>query len=198
MCDKPLERTYERTKDAISDEDLARRAASGDETSFEVLVERYSPRIYSLAYRFLNDKGEAEDAVQEVFIRVYRALPKSKLDLAFKPWIYKIATNECINRSRRRRESAAITTEALEGVPDGASSPQDEFLEKELREILTGAIARLPKRYRRVVLLRYMEGFSFREIAETLGIPEGTAKTFFSRAKEMLRKYLAGFESDRL
>ncbi len=197
MGNNPLERTDEQTKDSVSDEELAKRAAKGDEASFEKLVERYSPRIYSLAYRFLNDKGEAEDAVQEVFIKVYRALPNSRLDLAFKPWVYRIATNECINRSKRRREPVAGAAEALEGIPDGAASPQDAFLEKELREILMRAIARLPVRYRRVVLLRYLEGFSFREIGEILGIPEGTAKTFFSRAKGMLRRYLSGPESDR-
>lgn len=179
----------------ISDESLARRAAGGDEPSFALLVHRYSSRLFSLAYRFLNDRGEAEDAIQDVFIKVYRALPKSKLDLPFKPWIYRITTNECLNRIKRRKDEVADTDEMMAGVPDSAPLPPDEVAEKELQELLMKAIRTLPDRYQPVVILRYTEGLSFREIGEVLGIPEGTAKTFFSRAKDQLKSYLSRFET---
>lgn len=178
-----------------SDEALAARAARGDQAAFAGLVERYSARIFALAYRFLNDRGDAEDAVQEVFIKVYRALPESRLDLPFKPWIYRIATNECINRSKRRRERVADVAANLQDPPDATPLPAELVIDQELKEALLRAINALPERYRPVVMLRYAEELSFKEIGEVLNIPEGTAKTYFFRAKDQLRDTLSGLKS---
>ncbi|MHB0975863.1 MAG: RNA polymerase sigma factor [Candidatus Aquicultorales bacterium] len=177
---------------SITDEELAKRAAAGDERAFAELVARYSVGLLSVAYRFLNDRGEAEDAVQEVFIKVFKALPKSRLDLPFKPWIYRIAANECINRAKRRREFVADVEGLLERSGTSGPSPFEAVLEQERFETVRRAIRSLPTRYRPVVFLRYTEGLSFREIGETIRIPEGTAKTFFFRAKDALKASLAG------
>jgi RNA polymerase sigma-70 factor (ECF subfamily) len=181
-----------------SDEQLARAAGGGDQGGFEELVRRYMKPIFNFAYRMTGNYAEADDITQDVFLQVYRALPTARLDLPFRPWLYVIARNKCLDSLKRKRAldfSALEDPESFDSPIDDVADPDplpDAVLEHaDLQRILREAIARLPERYRTVVSLRYAGDLSFAEIAQTLGLPENTVKTHFQRAKAMLRKDLA-------
>jgi RNA polymerase sigma-70 factor (ECF subfamily) len=182
-----------------TDEQLARAAGGGDQGGFEELVRRYMKPIFNFAYRMTASYTEADDITQDVFLQVYRSLPTARLDLPFRPWLYVIARNKCLDFLKRRR---ALDFSALED-PETAESPIDAVADPDplpeavlehtdLQRILREAIVRLPERYRTVVALRYAGELSFAEIAQTLGLPENTVKTHFQRAKAILRRELAG------
>ena len=181
-----------------SDEDLARRFARGDIGAFEALVNRYAKPIYNFALNFLGDADEADEAAQLTFVQMYQSLPRARLDAPLKPWIYQIARNKCIDLWRQRKTlSLSLPDDADDDppewdVPDPAPLPDHLAERKDLQELLSGAIAALPPNYRMAATLRYVNELSFAEIGQAMGVPENTAKTYFQRAKKMLRDHLAG------
>lgn len=178
------------------DEALAALAARGDASAFEQLVRRHQGALINFAFRMLGDRDEAADAVQQTFVQVYLHLPRARLDLAFKPWLYRIARNQCLDRLRQRRPSASLERdlEADAAPAVDARDPDplpDELLERrDLQRLLAEAIETLPERYRAVVAMRYVTDLTFAEIGQALGLPENTVKTFFQRAKALLREHL--------
>lgn len=183
---------------AASDEDLARRVAAGDRDAFAVLVDRYQRPLYNFALRVVGNPDDADDAAQETLIQVYQALPASRLDFAFRPWLYRVARNKCIDLLRRKR---ALPFSALgndgddgpaveESIPDGDPLPEELAERADLQRMLHEAIGGLPLKYRTVVTLRYVADLTFGEIGDSLGLPENTVKTQFQRAKAMLRERL--------
>jgi RNA polymerase sigma factor (sigma-70 family) len=181
------------------DEELARLAAGGDAAAFEELVRRYQRPLVNFAYRMLGDPDAAADAAQQAFVQVYLHLPRARLDLPFRPWLYRIARNQCLDRLRERRATPFSEVERddegdspLLGVADPDPLPDDLLERRDLQRLLGAAIQALPERYREVVALRYTTDLTFAEVAEALGIPENTAKTFFQRAKTLLREQLQG------
>jgi RNA polymerase sigma-70 factor (ECF subfamily) len=180
------------------DEALARAYCEGDEASFEELVHRYMKPIFNFAFRMVGTYSDADDVAQDVFVQVYKSLPSARLDMPFRPWLYVIARNKCLDFLKRKRP---IMFSALER-PDSSESPiasiadreplPDEIAERaDLQRLLRDAIARLPERYRTVVSLRYAGELTFGEIAQALSLPENTVKTHFQRAKQMLKAELA-------
>lgn len=165
---------------------------------FGDLVSRYQARIYNLAYRMLHSREEAEDITQETFLNVYRALATFKGE-RFSPWVYKIASNLCLDHLRRRRPNT-VSLDAPVGpdgdlrreVADEALLPEDSLLAGDLGFDVQRAIDALPPKYRTVVVLRHIEDLTYEEIAEVLGLPLGTVKTRLFRARETLRLRLAG------
>ena len=180
-----------------TDESLASGFQRGDERAFEALVDRYYRPLYHFAYRLLGHAEDAEDATQDAFVQIYRALPAAHLDLPLRPWIYRILRNRCLDLLKRRRSVSFADLgvgEVDEGggpaVVDGNPLP-DELAERaDLQRLLTAAIAALAPPYREVVALRYTADLQFGEIADVLGLPENTVKTRFQRAKSMLRDAL--------
>jgi RNA polymerase sigma-70 factor (ECF subfamily) len=182
-----------------SDEQLARAYCDGDPAGFEELVRRYMKPIFNFAYRMTGNYAESDDIAQDVFVQVCRSLPSARLDLPFRPWLYVIARNKCLDFLKRRRAlnfSVLEDPETFESPIDSLADPDplpDAVLESvDLQRILREAIVKLPERYRTVVSLRYAGGLSFAEIAQTLTLPENTVKTHFQRAKAILRRELAG------
>jgi RNA polymerase sigma-70 factor, ECF subfamily len=190
--------TSEATPDALSDEDLARSFCAGNVQSFEELVRRYAKPMFNFAYRMTGNYAEADDIAQDVFLQVYRSLPAARLDLPFKPWLYVIARNKCLDFLKRRRPVSFSVLEGDQGdspidsVADQDPLPEDVLERADLQRILREAVLALPERYREVVSLRYAAGLSFAEIGRALNLPENTVKTQFQRAKSMLRRQLAG------
>jgi len=174
-----------------ADEELARLAAVGRKRAFTFLVKRYSTRIYNLAYRFSGSKAAAEDITQDTFIKVFQALPNADLDRPFKPWLYRIAVNTAI--SHLRKVKPVLNDELIQAKPSKSKGPDELAIDLELQGRLQSAILKLPLKYRRVVILRYLEEITFRQISEILNIPEGTVKTNFQRAKIILRRELTDF-----
>lgn len=179
-----------------ADEELARLAAGGDAPAFEELVRRYQRPLVNFAYRMLGDRDAAADAAQQAFVQAYLHLPRARLDLPFRPWLYRIARNQCLDRLRERRATPFSELDdaedggPLQSVADPDPLPDDLAERRDLQRLLGAAIQALPERYRAVVALRYTTDLTFAEIATALGIPENTAKTFFQRAKALLRQRL--------
>ena len=178
---------------SAEDPDLAsiRAAADGDADAFEVLVRRYEQRIVSLAATLVGP-GEAEDVAQEVFVRVYRALPTFRGESTFRTWLYRIAMN--VGRSYRshwwRREavwgdSGADETSAFD--PEDSADFEAMWL---TRDTIERALGMLPEELRVAVVLRDLHGLDYREIAETTGVPMGTVESRIFRARRRLRRVL--------
>lgn len=188
---------------AATDEGLLARAQGGDTAAFEMLVQRYTGPLHAFAARMVGP-DDAPDVVQHVFIQCHGALPRLRADTPLRPWLYRVARNRCLDLLRHRRALPTDApradpdddTDALANVPDAGPS-LDALAERgDLQRVLSEAIAALPPKYREVVLLRYEGELTFAEIAETLGLPENSAKTLFQRAKGMLRIALRRWVTD--
>jgi RNA polymerase sigma-70 factor (ECF subfamily) len=183
----------------LSDEELAKQFLAGQTSAFEALVQRYAKPIYNFALNFLGDADEADEAAQLTFVQMYQSLSGARLDAPLKPWIYQIARNKCIDQWRGHKTISLTPGEerTLEGddppesdPPDPAPLP-DEIAEREdLQRILRQTINALPVNFRTAATLRYVNELSFAEIGRVMGVPENTAKTYFQRAKKVLRSKL--------
>jgi RNA polymerase sigma factor (sigma-70 family) len=174
--------------DRSSDTELVIAARQGDVDAFAVLVDRYRLPALRLAYGIAGD--EAEDAVQDAFVKMFRALAKFRADAAFRPWLFTIVANEA--RNRRRSISRRTKLELrVSGQPqfDGSAgvAADDIAARRDQRQHLVDAVAALPDRYREVVALRFFGGLSEIETAAVLSCPVGTAKSRLSRALSLLR-----------
>ena len=184
------------------DEELVRRAKVGDLDAFEVLVARYQARAVRLAWTLA--AGDAEDAVQEAFVKAYRSLDRFREGASFRPWLFTIVANEARNRRRSagRRERLALRAEALEPTADGGEatggpSPEAEALAGERRRRLASAIETLSDRDREVIACRWFAELSEAEMAVVLSCRPGTVKSRVSRALERLRAALPAEEAFR-
>jgi len=183
-----------------SDESLVTQSLRGDAQAFAELVTRYTTPIFNLAFRLTNDRAEAENVTQETFLRAYKALPRSRTELAFKPWLFQIAVNLCRDLARKKQPAAfsELAQEAdaspEEAIEDESPLPLDQIEERELQRALARAIANLPDIYRVVVTLRYTEELSYEDMAAVLKLPVNTVRTHLFRAKATLRKSLAEWE----
>ncbi len=165
---------------------------NGDTSAFRTVVDRYTPLLFSLSLRMLGGREDAEEAVQEIFLKVYSSLRSFKLEKRFLPWIYTIALNHLRSsfkkRSRRRRVETVLPHEDLAALagdrePD---APERRLFLAHAEAVAERALLRIRHEYRAVFVLRAMEGLSVAEIADIMGIPEGTVKTFFRRARQNL------------
>ena len=172
----------------LEDAELARRARGGDDDAYEQLVKRYGQIAFRVAWLVTRDRGEAEDAAQEAFVKAYYALPGFRPDSPFRPWLLKIVTNEARNRARSTRRRQGLTLRAA-AVSDGdaAPSPEAAALGGAEREALVAAINVLPSPDREVIGYRVLLGLSENETAEVLGVRPGTVKSRLSRALRRLR-----------
>lgn len=181
-----------------NDAELAARAARGDKTAFEALVRAHEKDVYNLALRLSRSREDAFDLSQEIFLRVWRALPGFKGTAAFSTWLYRLTYNLCLDHARkakRRREQPLVRQDGdgpeqpLEW-PDLRYSPESQWDKRELREAIARAMHRLTPEQRAVLTLREIRGLSYDEIAEALRLPAGTVKSRLARAREALREIL--------
>ena len=173
---------------------------AGSEEAFDWLIAQYGPALYRLAYRILNDRAEAADAVQEVFLKVFRSIKDFHGDSSLKTWIYRIAVNTASNQRRwwRRHKEQECSLDAQHGedgekgfIPaDNGRNPFESLLSRETQELVQKAMARLPESSRTVLVLRELEGLSYEEIAEVLHISLGTVKSRLARARQSLKTEL--------
>lgn len=177
---------------------LARLALKGDQRAFAELVDIYQDKLYHMAYRMLNNRQEAEDVVQDTFLRVYKNLDRYDDTLKFSTWIYRIATNLCIDRLRRRKPTYSLDAESndyegLDGysmLPSDERTPESELVLSDTQRIIHEAIDSLPPKYKSVMILRYIRDLSLQEVGDILGMPVTTIKTRVHRGREFLRKKL--------
>ena len=178
---------------------LAKQVLNGDQGAFELLVRRYNTPLFHFICRFLGDYDLACDVSQQVFLRFYIALPKLEIREPFKPWLFHVARNCCIDELRRKHRRAIHFSQleksqdelaSLYGIPDPGPLPEEVAERSDLQALLQEAILALPPKFRSVMILRYTSQMSFMEIGQILSMPESTAKTYFHRAKVLLRKTL--------
>ena len=180
----------------LSDTEAVTRSRDGDQDAFRVLVERYQGRAYRLAARLLGDPDLARDAVQEGFLKAYGSLGRFEGRSGFYTWLYRLVFNLCIDMKRRDRSSRHVewNDEVAGHLPDGdaapASGPAVELDRAELRVALARAVEQLPEDARRTLLLREVDGLSYAEIAEALGIPKGTVMSRLHHARRRVRQLL--------
>ena len=184
-----------------SDGVLVQQALAGNQGAFEVLVQRYSVPLFNFICQTLGEYDLACDVLQEVFLKFYLCLPKLYTHQPVKAWLFQVARHRCVDELRRRH--ATCFSELEMDLDEDESSPlaaladstplPDEWAERhDLQRCLQHAMQALPSKYRVIVALRYASQLSFAEIGQVLGIPESTAKTYFHRARPLLRASLAG------
>jgi RNA polymerase sigma-70 factor (ECF subfamily) len=180
-----------------SDNELVSRILAGDTTAMETLMRLHNRTLYRTARAILRDDGEAEDAVQEAYLRAYRALATFRGESKLSTWLVRITANEAL--MRRRRNSRPAPIEPIEGHADSvehgeigfASEPESEAQRSEMRRLLEARIDALPKAYRAVFVLRALEELTVEETAHALEIPQATVRTRYFRARRLLRESMA-------
>jgi len=185
---------------------LVQACQRGDEAAFERLVELHLDRVFGLAYRLLQDYGEAEDTAQEVFLNCYRHIGDFRGESRLSTWLYRITTNLVKNRWKHQERREELKHDSLDAPrseedarfldpPDPAPGPRERAQGGEIAQALNAAISSLAPDYQEVVALRFMENLSYDEIAEALGCSIGTVKSRINRARHLLRErigYLLG------
>ena len=175
----------------ISDEPLlVERVQRGEDAAFAALVDRYWDQAYAIAYGFLQQPEDTEDLVQDAFIRALERIDSLGKGSPFGPWFYRLLVNAALNR---RKYLARRRTEAVHATARSADSPSGDAERAELRRRLWTALKSLPEDLETVVVLHDLEGFKHGEIAQVLGIPEGTCRSHLSKARRLLREQLGEY-----
>ncbi len=175
-------------------DELARRAAGGDEDAFAQLVGLHEKKVYGLALRMCGNPEDAADAAQEAFLAAWKGLPRFRGEAGFSTWLYRLTSNAAIDHLRRvKRQRGEVSLDGggpgLDAVDD-APSPQAQAEETELREAVAEGLSMLSEDHRQALLLRELRGLSYEEIASELRVDLGTVKSRISRARGSLRKIL--------
>lgn len=187
-----------------ADADTIARARAGDHEAFRVLVQRHQGRLFRLAARVLRDEDLARDAVQDAFLKAYVSLRRFEGRSSLYTWLYRLTLNVCLDMRRRskagrtvewpeaRVEGGALTAEPVPaaGSEPAPSGPDTELERAEVRRRVGEAIAELPPEARETLILREVDGLSYAEIAETLGIPKGTVMSRLHYARKRVQKLL--------
>jgi RNA polymerase sigma-70 factor (ECF subfamily) len=170
------------------DIELVARCRKGDLSAFETIYQRHSTPLFNLAYRMVGNASDAEDLLQEIFLVAHKKLSTYQGQAALSTWLYRVATNRCLDYLRSRANRNQSKTDSLDEKPAPLPAPPRESTVARLD--LERCIAELPDSYRAAFLLYDVEGFDHREVAEMLGIAEGTSKSLVHKARLKIRDYL--------
>jgi RNA polymerase sigma-70 factor (ECF subfamily) len=191
---------------ASSQEDrtLVREAIGGDRRAYDRLVAKYREPLTRHLARLVRDRDDVDDLVQEALTKALTALESYDAGYAFSTWLYRIATNHAIDHLRRRKLATVSLDKPIQTrdgelqaeVPDTTWRPDRHVVEDQQRRLINEAIAQLPEKYHRVILMRHVEELAYEEIAERLGLPLGTVKAHIFRARALLYRYLKDRRED--
>lgn len=188
--------------DKLSDTEIVRRVLAGDTGSFELIMRRYNRRLYRIVRGVLRDAAEAEDAVQDAYVRAFENLVQFRAQGPFSAWLARIALNEALGRVRG--SEAALNSVSLDDEEQGEEAnymaqmvahqlnPEQDAARKEVQRLLESAIDALPSHYRLAFILFGVEGMSVAEAAECLDVEPATVKTRYHRARKLLQQQLSG------
>jgi RNA polymerase sigma-70 factor (ECF subfamily) len=177
---------------------IIRRVQHGDVNAFELLVAAYEKNVFNVALQMVGNREDAQDMAQEAFLKAYNSLPSFRGDSKFSSWLYRIVSNVCLDFKRRqgRRPSSSLTVEDDEGetleldIADESQSPEALLERKLTREAVRRGLQELPDEQRQILLLREIQGMSYEEIGEAMGLEEGTVKSRIFRARKKLCAFL--------
>ncbi len=178
----------------ILDQELVARVQGGDKRAFDLLVRRYQGKVVGLVSRYIRDPVEAEDVVQEAFIKAYRSLGRFRGESAFYTWLYRIAVNTAKNHivaSARRPPAQDLDAEVAENSSAGErlreiSTPEGAAMTRQIGEVIQSTLGSMPDELREALVLREFEGLSYEEIAEVMECPVGTVRSRIFRAREAI------------
>ena len=170
----------------------------GDVNAYEALVKEYEKNVYNLALRMTGNSEDAADMAQEAFIKAYNSLTAFRGDSKFSVWLYRIVSNVCLDflRSRSRKQTVSLSTENDDGeeveldIADETHSPEQLLHRSLTRDAVRRGLAALPPDHREILLLREIQGLSYEEIADVLGLEAGTVKSRIFRARKKLCSFL--------
>jgi len=189
-----------------ADTALVQRAQANDRAAFNEIVLRYKSKVYNYIFRMVHHALDAEDLTQETFLRAYLSIRSFQSRASLNTWLFRIATNLCIDYSRKNKKIQTMTSslsmeseedenETERDIPDVAFDPQRMLLNKELGLVLNRALSELPEKLRTVVLLYDIEGLPYDEISAIVGCPLGTVKSRLFNARSALRDKLSPYLS---
>jgi RNA polymerase sigma-70 factor (ECF subfamily) len=178
------------------------RILEGETSNFEILQKKYKRVISSLIRRMVKDEDDIDDLTQETFIKAYNALNKFQPGYAFSSWIYRIASNTCIDFMRKKRFNFVYIDQPIKNdedeqyieIEDTSYQPDTEYLINERKNILKNAIDALPENYRTIIRMRHEEDLDYKEISTLLDLPLGTVKAHLFRARKLLLNALQGHQ----
>lgn len=199
--------TEDKSKKELTDSELVEIVRNSDQEKYGEIIERYQGKLFAYLFRLIGSRDEAQDILQDVFLKAYRNLQSYDTSRKFSSWVYRIAHNEAVNFIKRKSlkrfipwEDIAATKDKLDmaSFEDGADKA---WLRKEIGEEVNLALDKMPFKYKQVLVLRYFSDKSYEEISEILGKPMNTVGTLISRAKQKLSQELKGqdlpFENDK-
>ena len=180
------------------DDRLIASALQGDQRAYEALLARHNRAIFHVVHKIVRNHEEAQDLVQETFMKAFNALASYRSEYRFSTWLYKIAANCAIDFVRKKRIEALSLDKPIETrdgqveyeVPDSSWDPEQDLVRKQKLKSIDEAIESLPQKYREVIIYRHRDDKPYEEIAAILGVPVGTVKARIFRARELLKKKL--------
>ena len=180
----------------MNERELIARLQKRDEAAFEELIRQYEKKVYTLCFRMCGNSEDAEEAAQDAFLALWRGIDRFRQESSLSTWIYRLATNACIDTLRRRKkQSGSVSLDDVElfvDAVDTSPQPQETVEHREVQKLLQEGLSALPEEYRKVLILREIEGLSYTEIAESASIELGTVKSRISRGRSLLRNFLSG------
>jgi RNA polymerase sigma factor (sigma-70 family) len=187
-----------RIESAKEDHRLIRKALEGCQESYGKIMRKYQDSVRNIIFKIIHDQDELDDLVQETFIKAFSSLKSFNEQYSFATWIYKIATNNCIDHLRKRKLKTLSINRTYEqedretsfDLPDKDAEADKMLIEDQKKKIIRDAIDSLPEKYKTVIIMRHQEEKNYDEISQALDIPIGTVKAHIFRAREMLNKYL--------
>jgi RNA polymerase sigma-70 factor (ECF subfamily) len=196
--DRRSERSRSEPARGVGDEELVRLAQEGRHEAFEELVRRHADRLYGVVLRFSGEPAEADEVVQETFLRAWRGIGSFERRAQFFTWLYGIGLNEAKRRATRRPPPDMLSVEegALESFPDLRQAPERRAEQSELRAALERAIRALPPKYRAPLILRDVEGLSTQQAAAIVGLREAAFKSRLHRARLAVRQAVEAYLSE--
>ena len=195
----PADPTEQRKQESrAEDAAFIQAALRGEDRAYKQLMRKYHDAIFSFIYRMIHDRQQVEDLTQEAFIKAFASLRSFNEEYAFSTWLYKIATNNCIDYIRKRKLQTFSIDKPIESrdseiifeLPDDSFEADRGIISSQRARLLKDAIEALPEKYRKVIQLRHVEEKSYEEIARQLRLPIGTVKAHIFRARELLFKSL--------
>ena len=187
---RPIAETTNLAIASARDGRLIERCRTGDREAFRSLYELYSDRVYSVALYFSGDEGSAKDITQDIFLKLFTEIKKFHGDAMFQTWLYRIVVNACMDDHRKRKRFTTIEMASEVKIMGSEQSCEKEYLRAEISNSVREAVARLKPKLRLPVLLRYIDGLSYAEIAAVLGCSAGTVASRLNRAHRTLARKL--------
>lgn len=179
----------------MTEQELVQQAMRGSDAAFERLVRLHEKKIYALCLRICGSAEDAQDAAQDAFVAAWRGLGSFRGEAAFSTWLYRLASNACVDILRRKKREALplslVDPDAAIEIRDETAAPERILERKETAALVGKALAALPEGYRAVLVLRELHQLSYTEIAEAMQLELGTVKSRISRGRLLMRNYLA-------